>query len=59
MDFEKPFKHHKIVLFCISEKNMCAYPTLNFQACYPKHTYFYNWPKKDIQIDIDPSIEKT
>ena len=20
---------------------MCDYPTLNFQTCYPKHTYFY------------------
>ena len=20
---------------------MCAYPTLNFQTCYPKHTYYF------------------
>ena len=33
---------HEIILF--SEKqwknNVCAYPTLYFQTCYPKHTYF-------------------
>ena len=22
------------------KKNVCAYPTYNFQICYPKHTYF-------------------
>ena len=27
---------------------MSAYPTYNFQTCYPKHTYLYIWPKKVI-----------
>ena len=34
---EMPFKMHKIVFFS-RKKN--AYPTLNFQTRYPKHTSF-------------------
>ena len=40
---------HKILFFPENENNkekkiMCAYPTLNFQTRYPKHTYFFFWP---------------
>ena len=40
---EMPYKMHEIIFF--PEKNyLCAYPTLNFQTCYPKHTYIFSWP---------------
>ena len=41
---EMPFKVHKITLFFFQKKklkNMCAYPTLNCQTHYPKHTNFF------------------
>ena len=37
-----PFKMHKIIFFPENKlKNMCAYPTKNFQTGSPKHSYFY------------------
>ena len=45
---EMPFKMHKIKKNPekkIIKKNMCAYPTLNFQTCYQKHiNLFFIWP---------------
>ena len=44
-----PFKMH---YYYFSEKNknkkkhVCL-PYLNFQICYPKHTYFFIWPQWD------------
>ena len=40
-----PFKMQKIIYIFpekkIIEKNVCAYPTKNFQTCYLKHTHFF------------------
>ena len=42
---------------------MCAYPTSNFETCYPKHTYFlygiicqslvYIWSGAESQLHLD------
>ena len=49
-----PFKMHKIIFF--REKKKCAYPTLNIQTHYPKHTYFFIWPKYTEQISLSNFI---
>ena len=49
------FKMDKIIYFSrkkIIKKNMCAYPTINFQTRYPKHTYFFIMPLKDCTLVI-------
>ena len=40
-----PFKMHKknSGKKMYLKQNMCL-PFLNFQTCYPKHTYFFIWP---------------
>ena len=37
---------------------MCAYPTLNFQIHYPKHTYFFIWPYREASYHFDSIIVK-